>query len=261
VNKLIRIDFNRFGLKCSEVYFYDGRPLPDKDIVYCNQSLRLPGNVKQYQEYFTLVSDLTEDKSVMLSKLHSSCRQRINRAEREGVSRFYFGLDSCISIEKLEEFICLYNDFAKIKGLSLLSNKRLHDYNKLNKLILSQATLNNNILACHLYIHDNSRVRGLKSVSRYRNSDDSKKRSLIGYANRWLHWNDMMTFKEVGFKEYDWGGISSDSELESINNFKRSFGGEQQLNYNFKIAVSYKAKIFRFLTTLFKKITMRGRNK
>ncbi len=256
---MIRFDFNRFNLKCSEIYFYDGRPLINRDIIYCIQSLNLLDNVKQYEEFSTLISDLTEDKSAIQAKIHQNCRYKINRAEREGVTGIYYGLNLNIPFEKLEEFVDFYNDFAKTKGLSLLSSKNLINYNKHNKLILSQGTLNNNLLVCHLYIHDNNRIRLLKSASLYRNDNDSRQRALIGRANRWLHLCDMEIFKDAGFKEYDWGGISLNRELENITEFKKSFGGLEQLNYNFKIALTFKAKIYFFLTSLFMKITRKGR--
>lgn len=258
---MIIFDFYRFGLKCSEIYFYDGSSIFNRDIVYCNQSLKLVDNVREYQEFLTLVSSLTEDESVIQSKIHADCRYKIRRAEREGVTGSYFGLNSSIPSEKLEEFVSFHNGFAKTKGLCLLGSKDLKNYNKNNKLILSQGALDNNLLVYHLYIHDGTRIRLLKSVSQYRNSNDNKLKLLIGMANRWLHWSDMSTFKNSGFKEYDWGGISHDSEFENITNFKRSFGGLEQLNYNFKTAITYKAKIYFFLTNIFKRITLRDRKK
>lgn len=43
-----------------------------------------------------------------------------------------------------------------------------------------------------------------------------------------LHYEDMLWLKGQGYTCYDWGGYATDPALESINAFKRGFGGEVQ---------------------------------
>ena len=40
--------------------------------------------------------------------------------------------------------------------------------------------------------------------------------------NRWLHWREMLHYRDAGYATYDFGGGSSSS---SIGRFKLSFGG------------------------------------
>ncbi len=53
-------------------------------------------------------------------------------------------------------------------------------------------------------------------------------RSLVGMANRFLHFKDMTYFKDNNYMVYDFGGYAfetNDEQLKNINDFKDSFGG------------------------------------
>jgi len=66
------------------------------------------------------------------------------------------------------------------------------------------------------------------------NSKVSK--SEIGRANRFLHYEDIKYFKELGYRFYDLGGIAKDTQddkLQGINKFKEGFGGELVRQYNY----------------------------
>ena len=76
---------------------------------------------------------------------------------------------------------------------------------------------------------------------------DKTERSMIGRANRWLHWRDIAAFKEQGYAIYDLGGWyagSGDYEKLSINKFKEGFGGVIQINYNAVEPISLKGKVY-----------------
>lgn len=49
--------------------------------------------------------------------------------------------------------------------------------------------------------------------------------------------------KEMGVKEYDWGGIASCDESNGIDRFKMSFGGRYNEDYNLYAACSLRAKV------------------
>ena len=64
---------------------------------------------------------------------------------------------------------------------------------------------------------------------------DSGERNKIGRANRLLHWYEILTLKNLGFKLYDLGGIpldSSDEAKNAIARFKLEFGGKLLVEYS-----------------------------
>jgi lipid II:glycine glycyltransferase (peptidoglycan interpeptide bridge formation enzyme) len=70
---------------------------------------------------------------------------------------------------------------------------------------------------------------------------------LIGRANRWLHWQDMLRLKQMGLERYDWGGLFEDDstpERAGINSFKKHFGGRQERTYDCTVPVTLRGRIY-----------------
>jgi Pyruvate/2-oxoacid:ferredoxin oxidoreductase gamma subunit len=64
---------------------------------------------------------------------------------------------------------------------------------------------------------------------RFLSDDPIVNRNFIGRANRFLHFQDMIYFKELGFKIYDLGGYKLNTtrvDLLNVNKFKDGFRGE-----------------------------------
>ena len=177
----------------------------------------------------------------IFSKFKKNTKYEINRARREGVE---FSIE-----EDFDLFLNYYNDFAKSKNYELLAYSTLNKYR--NYMLITKAVKDDNILTMHVYIHDNQRAILLYSASQFRNTDDTKYRNLIGYSNRFLHFEGMVYFKKLGYKVYDFGGYALDTTdiyLERINSFKDSFGGVLLHEY---IYTSYMLKIFITIKRLF----------
>ena len=69
-------------------------------------------------------------------------------------------------------------------------------------------------------------------------------KALVGRANRLLHMNDILSFKELGYSTYDWGGCSDENEdLRKIANFKRGFGRRSVLVYDALVPCSLFGKL------------------
>ena len=78
-------------------------------------------------------------------------------------------------------------------------------------------------------------------------------RAVVGRANRWLHWRDMLEFKRRGLQRYDWGGMFEDEsvpEQASINSFKREFGGAATRTYNCTVPLTFWGKADRTVRKL-----------
>lgn len=170
--------------------------------------------------YYTKIIDLaTFTGETLLQSFHKSCIYKIRRAEREGVS---FHIEN--SFDKFESF---YNEFAKEKGLPAIE-KKVRAFK--TTFFITKATFNEEVIVMHSYIVDKKIGRAFMhhSASLFRDESDSGKRNIIGMANRFLHYMDMVYFLKRGYKTYDLGGYGYKSdapEIQGINRFKDEFNG------------------------------------
>jgi hypothetical protein len=146
----------------------------------------------------------------------------------------------------IAEFGEFYNGFARSKNLRGCNIPKMLALNDVNSLAITSAYAESGELLCyHAYIVDGYRARLLYSASHYRNMPDSAHRSLIGRANRYLHWRDISFFKKQYYSIYDFGGLSlnEEAELKSIDEFKMGFGGQVVMEYNFIHTNNYIARV------------------
>jgi hypothetical protein len=173
-------------------------------------------------EFFTLLLDLNIAVDEILSKLPKNAIYEIRRAEREGVTYE--------SSNDWRFFHLFYNNFAKAKALQPLSYSSLADRKDNLMLFVSWDAMKDPI-AMHVYVVDNQsrRARLLYSASRLHSTTEKSLRAFIGRANRYLHWQEVLYFKNLRFKIIDFGGYSLDArqqQLDGVNGFKASFGGQ-----------------------------------
>jgi hypothetical protein len=164
------------------------------------------------------VVSLRPTDSEIFASFKSRTRNYIRQAQKAGV-QFEFE-------DSKAHFIDFYNPFARRSGLPELS---MSHYIAGEAGIVTKATLNGRDLVMHSYITDREKscVRLAHSVGL--SSDDTEMRTLIGNANRLLHYQDMLHFKSDGIEVYDFGSYSpktNDNKTRGLNQFKDSFGGE-----------------------------------
>lgn len=237
-----------YFLEIAEVYFADKNmdSLLDVDvIIYFQSSIYTAGCQKSH----TLHLDLTKSEEKLFSELHKSNRYKIKKAQNKDeleVIIYHTPTD-----EDIKVFSKFYNVFAKNKGLEECSLTKLKALKESNGLVIS-AVMNkaNHPLCYHAYIIDGQRARVLYSASLFRLPSERDKRNLIGRANRYLHWRDIQSFKEKGFKIYDFGGLTLDENNEMMSNidqFKMSFGGEVVTEYIYYQAKSLFGKLYKII--------------
>jgi hypothetical protein len=168
---------------------------------------------------YTIENDLTLDHDTIYAGFLKSNRQQIRQAEEAGVE-FEFHND-------VEGFVEFFNEFARSVNIGTTSVRRIQEMEGFLKL--SYAKHQGRILVAHSTLIDDTYkiVRAFHSASK--RTDDAFDKSLIAKANKALHYKDMMHFRELGYKVYDFGGYTQNTEdkaLLGINNFKQSFGGE-----------------------------------
>jgi hypothetical protein len=170
------------------------------------------------RQFSTVLIDLGREPDAIMADMHRNVRAEIRRADGEGIS-WEFGIDAT-------EFESFHAAFAREKGIEGVDLSRLKSFG--TALFLSRATQGGKTLAQHAYIVDQgeSRARFLYSSSgRFEGANSA----LVGRANRWCHWRDMLHLRERGIRTYDMGGIASGTaaaeERAGIDEFKMRFGG------------------------------------
>jgi lipid II:glycine glycyltransferase (peptidoglycan interpeptide bridge formation enzyme) len=177
--------------------------------------------------FYTILNALDLPEQEILKGFTSTVRNEIRRSERENVQ---FGL-----MDSLDEFQRFHNDFAVAKGTYLADKSLINGYK--DKLVITCATLDQKILAAHAYLCDREAgtVRLLLSSNiRLAERTDA---NFIGRANKFLHFKDMIHFKENGYLVYDFGGIAyntSEKQRQGINAFKQAFGGKLVQNTDYQ---------------------------
>lgn len=199
-------------------------------------------NIKFDEEFITLLIDLSKDNEEIFEKYDKDTKYEIRRAKKEGIIFEEF--------KDKDYFLKTYNKMSKNLKINKITKNRLDSFGE--NLIITRALFNNYDIIYHVYIFDEERVRLLYSV---RNITDEVQSKIYGFANRFLHDEDIKFFKSMNKKIYDFGGIGNgkSQKTDNIDKFKYSFGGEVSTEKNstnflmrvlFVIRKGYNGKIF-----------------
>ena len=231
------------GSSLITVWFAEGE-IEDKGIQVYRES-KVP--IGESEPFYTLLTDLTEDEDAIKAHFAKNCRYEVNRAAREDISyRIMDGSD--ISDEDIDGFIEFFKAFWASKDSSLENpgalREELRAYRDADLLSFGQALLGGEVSVYHTYVHDESICRLMHSASLFRESNgEGNKKTLLGIANRALHFEEMKYFKGKGLTTYDWGGAGKEEEVASITHFKESFGGSPATFYDCRLVKGGRAKI------------------
>jgi hypothetical protein len=165
----------------------------------------------------TIWIDLTQTAEDILMGFKSNTRNEVRKAICEGYlveqeTNLFF-------------FVEFYNSFAREKGLNEITLNKISKY---PNVLIFKCLLNGTVLSMHASILDkeNRIVRLLYSASVRLDYRIDKKS--VGLSNRLLHYSEFLTFKNLGYNIYDFGGINEDKnniQQYNITLFKKGFGG------------------------------------
>lgn len=172
-------------------------------------------------------------------------RYEVIRAQNEGLEyQSYQSKDICRDINILDQFEEAYIEFAKGLGTEVLkayNRKKIESYIESNCFMLTTVSYDK-LTVYHAYVYDNEETVLIYSVSDFR--EEGMDKNLAGRANKWLHYKDMIFLKNLGLAPYDWGNISNKENMNGIDNFKISFGGNICEKYNILYGNNLWGKIF-----------------
>lgn len=241
--------------------------IPIIDCWYAEHAIVMNGVIR-YQEaekpigaraerFETLLSDLREDEAAILSHYSGNCKYKVHRAPREGVV-----CTAKYGKEITEQDIVVFTDFLEqfwaSKGVSFHEKEKcramMRQYTSVGAFALTAASVGDKLLVYHTYVVSEKRARLYHSASQFR-TDESITTNIVGFANRYLHYQDMLFFKKMGKEQYDWGGAGRTEDVESITRFKESFGGVPAVFYNGEEARGAAPKLYHAAAGLVCRLT------
>jgi hypothetical protein len=181
--------------------------------------------ITQPSANYTLVVDLTRSDEQLLANMQPETRYEIRRAQNKDALEFR--APTAPDASSLAAFYDLFAQFAADKGVSPVRMEYLQAAAKADVLRLGSMVHEGEVVIWHSYLLIGSRVRLLNSASLFRRQAPER-RSLIGRANRLLHWLEMQHFRRTGATLYDFGGWyagQSHDDFLRVNRFKEGFGG------------------------------------
>lgn len=164
----------------------------------------------------TVELSLEQDMETILANFSNTVKRDLKKAEKDGII--------CTFNYDPEGFVPFFNEFASIKNIFPTSKRRLAEMEK--NLQMSFAMLDGEILAAHTYLVDEELGIARLCHSASKRFDEKYDSYLVGRANKFLTYKEIVFFKDKGYKLFDFGGYSTTNQsLKGINDFKLSFGG------------------------------------
>jgi hypothetical protein len=245
--------FSTYG----EIWFDEEPPRLGNVDVLMFRLRPLPLDSAACAPFRSLVSDLTIDADALIACFGGNNRYKIKRADTKDGLAFEFMTDTA---PHLDAFCTFYDDFAGQKKLPAAYRRGLDAASAAGQLVLSSASRGGERIVWHAYIRSGTTAALLHSASHFREHEGGVDPAVVGRANRWLHWKDMLAFKAIGITRYDWGGMFDDESVAShasINNFKREFGGTPVQSYNCTVARSVKGRAYVAIRSLIDSVMAR----
>lgn len=249
---MVQISIKGKYFNCVHVWFSDveSPTIFREDLRYYYGTRKLHCKLNKYQIQKSLISVLDEEET-LFSLINKTVRYEINKSAKENTVTRVYQPDK-INEELLLQFSYCYEQMYKSKGIDAKLNlPELKAYAEQKALTITTAENNGDTLVYHSYVFDNINSRLLHSCSIYRDQDNNM-RNLIGRANKYLHWKDMLHFKSIGIRQYDWGGVSSFDKPNGIDMFKMAFGGQRVQYYNEQVPCSPRGIIYHLITKIVK---------
>ena len=237
------IQYYKATLRIAELWFDEESDGVRADIIR-HMQCSIPIEQARCWNFHTILIDLNRDADLLLERIKKDTRYEIRRAMNKDILKYQ--LWTAVGPGLLDQFRLTYDQFAMQKGLPRKISARLTKLASVGRLALSQVRNEQGVpLVWHTYYMAKNRVRLLHSVS-LDHDGDSSQRSLLGRANRYHHWEDILAFKAKAIGAYDFGGWyggGKDQKKLSINKFKEEFGGEVVLNYNCQSGITLAGKV------------------
>ena len=201
------------------------------------------------KKFKTLHLNLEQTEEELFKGMNRTTRYQINRASKDS---FEVTIIDQPSPKDIKEFVQFFIPFSKEKDIPSCSYSKLNSLGEEGMLVITKVMdEQGRKLASHAYSLTEGKASMIHSCSGRFEFGNNQERNRIGRANRFLHWNDILYFKEQNYQIYDFVGISFDDDedeaMKNISDFKKGFGGREVIEYKYYIAHSLPGKIVLFI--------------
>lgn len=200
------------------------------------------------KKQYTLVNNLNASEEELMLGIKKNCKYEIRRAGKEEARFNAYNIDNTPGFSKLlADFEAVYNEMFIEKGLKNRFNMSLvkSGFEKGQVVITTcSCPAFPDDVVYHAYLADGENTVLMYSASPLWNDGEKERANSIGRMNKFLHWQDMLLFKDKGYANYEWGGISSPDEPNGIDKFKMEFGGEVVFFYNYIVGYSLLGRLY-----------------
>jgi hypothetical protein len=225
------ITSNKFYYRRQEIWFYNNEPLQllNNNLFY-QSPVKPTHTVSNLKEFSTLITPLTLTEDELMARIKTKVRWEIKQAPKQNIT---FHVKKEVSEKELSNYINTYNNFARQKGLGEITMASAFAAMKKKCLCITIAQLEEKPLVIHFYILNNNE-RARLQLSFHDITLPEEMNQVRGNANRFLHWSDLLYFKQNNFRVYDWGGVDLKTE-NHITKFKMGFGGDIEYSFDYSI--------------------------
>lgn len=237
----------KFGIVLDEfIYVDDYRDcVSDADISTISYCKNYPPNVK-YKVKKNIGVDLTKTEEMLLAGFSHGVRGDVNKEMRN--HEFAITNFTNPTEEFLREFCEFYDAFAAQCGIDPISKNNIYPYLKEQVYTISclRDKATDQIVSYYTYIRHDTRITTQFSCSNFRLNADAAGRNRVGRANKYLHYYNMVNFKNEGCTLYEFGGYHEDENgkpATGIDNFKKTFGGTTFTEYSFYYPRTLKGRL------------------
>ena len=254
---------NKYKCKLAEIWYNNTEiPFEKSDIIKYKFVEEIIKNAISIESLFTIHIDLIKPEDLLFSQFKKNTRYEINRAmNKDNIICETYLASTEKNDDKINLYMEYYNKFADSKNRYHLSFTDIEQFYNTNTLCIRRAISADysKIFSMHAYIIADNKSRLLQSSSNFREFENIEIQKLYARANRFLHWTDMLYFKNLGLSIYDLGGWYGGNILKEqilINKFKESFGGEKIKEFTFFVPVTTKGKFFIFFRKAIKAVAL-----
>ena len=246
--------FREKSVLIQEVWF-DEEPQekPKADVLHFIERTQ-PIQGIQFDEFYTRIVDLKQNRDELWKSLGKDNRYKIRRAEQKDQFLSSYWDRNSLDETILNNFLDFHDRFTTLQGLKKISRVRVRSFAESGILDLSLVQSPDGVpLVWHAHCCVQNHAVFFYGAS-LKNPHDTSYQSMLGRANRYHHWQNILRFKDLGIFNYDFGGWyagKTDQKLLNINKFKEEFGGKIVKNFRCLHGITLKGK---FCVGLYKKL-------
>lgn len=175
----------------------------------------------------TLQVALDRDPEQILADMRKRARRKIRAGEDAGLAYEWRAGRECAPW--MTHFFEFFDRFAELRKLPAANRERIITLAAGGLLQLTRvASKEHGVMVYHAYTVTAGTAHLLHSASLFREREnDETYAAAVSNANGWLHWQDMLRFRDDGLLAYDFGSwhTGNDPDQLKLNVFRHSFGG------------------------------------